>query len=65
MKAKNPQMFQFLEQAQKNQSNPMDLLKQITKDYTPEQKKGLFEKAKQFGIPENVLKQTKSEIGDK
>lgn len=59
---RNPQMFQMLEQAQKNQNNPMDMLKEITKDYTPEQMNNLFEKAKQFGISDDVLKQTQKGI---
>lgn len=55
-------MFQLLEQAQKNQNNPMDMLKEVTKNYTPEQMSGLFEKAKQFGVPDDVLKQAQNEI---
>jgi len=58
-------MFQFLNQAQKNQSNPMDLLKQATKNYTPEQMNSLFERAKQFGVPDEVLKQAKDGINIK
>jgi hypothetical protein len=58
-------MFQFLEQAQKNQNNPMDILKQVTKNYSPEQKNMLFERAKQFGIPEDVLKQAQDGINAK
>ena len=58
-------MFQFLEQAQKNQNNPMELLKQVTKDYTPEQRNNLFAKAKQFGIPEDVLNKAQNEIETK
>jgi len=55
-------MFQMVEQAQKNKSNPMDMLKQVTKDYSPEQLNGLFERAKQFGVPEETLKQAKEGI---
>lgn len=55
VRARNPQAFQFLEQAQRNQSNPMDLLKQITNGYTPEQMSGLLNKAKQFGISDEQL----------
>lgn len=55
-------MFQMVEQAQKNKSNPMDMLKQVTKDYSPEQLNGLFERAKQFGVPEETLKQAKDGI---
>lgn len=55
-------MFQMLEQAQKNQNNPMDMLKEITKDYTPEQKNNLIKRAKQFGISNDILEQAQSEI---
>lgn len=54
---KQPQMFQFLEQARKNNNNPMELLKQVTQNYSPEQINGLFERAKQFGVPNDVLEQ--------
>ena len=30
-------MFQFLEQARKNNSNPQEIFKEITKNYKPEQ----------------------------
>jgi len=33
----------------------MDLLKQITNGYTPEQMSGLLNKAKQFGISDEQL----------
>lgn len=59
MKAKNPQLFKFLEQARANQSNPEELFKQITNKYTPEQKNALFEKAKQFGIGDDVINKLK------
>ena len=59
---KNPQMFQVVEQAQKNQNNPLELLKQVTKNYTPEQMNGLFEKAKQFGVSDDMIKKTQEEI---
>jgi hypothetical protein len=43
----------------------MDLLKQATKNYTPEQMNSLFERAKQFGVPDEVLKQAKDGINIK
>lgn len=55
-------MFQVVEQAQKNQNNPLELLKQVTKNYTPEQINGLFEKAKQFGVSDDMIKKTQEEI---
>ena len=52
-------MFQFIEQAKKNNNNPQELFKEITKGYKPEQMEQLYNKAKMMGIPENVLKQIK------
>ena len=65
MKARNPQMFQFLEQARKNNNDPINLLKDITKNYTPEQYNGLFDKAKQFGISDEKIKEIKDGINIK
>ena len=58
-------MFQVLEQAQKNQNNPIDMLKDVTKNYTPEQINGLFEQAKRFGVPDDVLQQAQNKIKEK
>jgi len=52
-------MFQFVEQAQKNKSNPQELFKEITKDYKPEQMNMIFDKAKQFGVSEDIINQLK------
>lgn len=62
LKMKQPQMFQLVEQARKNNNNPMELLKQVTQNYTPEQINGLFERAKQFGVPDKVLQEAQAEI---
>ena len=59
MKAKNPQMFKFIEQARKNKDNPQELFKEITKGYKPEQMEKIYSQAKQMGIPDDVLKQIK------
>lgn len=59
---KQPQMFQLVEQARKSNNNPMELLKQVTQNYTPEQINGLFERAKQFGVPDKVLQEAQAEI---
>ena len=52
-------MFQFLEQAQKNQSNPQELFKEVTKNYKPEQMEQIFNKARQFGIGDDVIDKLK------
>lgn len=48
-------MYKMLEQAQKNKNDPTELFKQITKDYKPEQMEQIFNQAKQFGIPEEII----------
>lgn len=53
-------MFQMVEQAQKSNGNPMDFFKQITTNYTPEQMNSLFARAKQMGIPDEVLQQVQN-----
>lgn len=58
-------MFQLIKQMQENRNNPMDVLKQITKNYSPEQMNGLFEKSKQFGVPDETIQQIKQEIEKK
>lgn len=52
-------MFQFLEQAQKNKSNPQEIFKQVTKNYKPEQMENLFNRARQFGIGDDVINKLK------
>lgn len=59
LKMRNPQMFQFIEQAQKNKSNPQELFKEITKNYKPEQIENIFNRAKQFGISDDVINKLK------
>lgn len=54
---KNPQMFQLIEQARKNQSNPMELFKQITQGRTPEQMEAFYKKAEEMGVPSDVINQ--------
>ena len=54
-------MFQLVEQARKNQSNPMEMFRNVTKNYTPEQMDNLINRARQFGIPEEVLQKVQSQ----
>lgn len=53
-------MFKLLEQAQKNQSNPQELFKEVTKNYKPQQMERIFNQARQFGISDDVINQLKS-----
>ena len=52
-------MFQMIEQAQKNQSNPQEIFKEITKNYKPEQIEQIFNKAEQFGIGDDIINKLK------
>ena len=52
-------MFQFLEQAQKNKSNPEEIFKEVTKGYKPEQMDMIFNKARQFGIGDDIISKLK------
>lgn len=52
-------MFQMINQAQKNQSNPTELFKDITKNYKPEQMDMIFNKARQFGVSDEVINKLK------
>ncbi len=52
-------MFQFIEQAQKNKSNPEELFKQVTKNYNSEQMEQIFKQAKQFGISDEIINKLK------
>ena len=58
-------MFQMIEQARKNNGNPVDLFKQVTNKYTPEQLDNLFSKAKQMGVPDEYINQIKDGISTK
>lgn len=52
-------MFQFLNQAQKNKSNPEELFKEVTKNYKPEQMENIFNRARQFGIGDDIINKLK------
>ena len=55
-KKKNPQMFQMIELARQNQNNPMEIFKQVTQKYSPQQMEQLYANARKFGIPEIMIK---------
>lgn len=54
---KNPQAYQFINQAMQNGGNPNAIINQMMKNTTPEQKQNLIQQAKQYGVPDNYLKQ--------
>lgn len=57
LQAKNPQMFQMINQARNSGKNPQDLLKQMMGNASPEQKQQVLSQAHNMGIPDNILAQ--------
>lgn len=53
----NPQGFNFVNTAMKNGGNPNLIAKQILNQATPEQRQGLLNSVKPFGITENYFNQ--------
>lgn len=59
LKMRNPQAFQTVEKAMQNQSNPIDLFRQITEKNTPEQMEAFYKKVEQMGFSPDVINQLK------
>lgn len=55
-------MFQMLEQANQSQGNPMDLLKQVTGNYTPQQMQNFYMVAQNMGFPNEILTEIQSQM---
>ena len=62
LRQRQPQMFQFLEQARQNQSSPIDLLKQVTGNYTPQQLQNFYITAQRMGFPDYVLTEIQNQM---
>jgi len=52
---RNPQAFQMISQAQKNQNNPNEMINGIIKNYKPEQIANFKKYANGFGISNEEL----------
>lgn len=62
LQQRNPQMFQMLEQVKQNDSNPIDLLKQVTGNYTPQQMQNFYMIAQNMGFPNEVLSEIQNQM---
>ena len=60
LKAKNPQMFNMVNQAMQNKNNPMELLKQVTNNFDDKTRNNFFSQAKQMGFSEDLLNQVQN-----
>ena len=57
LQAKNPQAYNLIAEARNNGTNPMNMLQQVMKGSTPEQKEALIKQAKQYNVPNEILYQ--------
>lgn len=62
LKIKSPQVLQNFEAMKQNNSNPMEILNQITGGFSKEQMQGFMTFAKNFGIPNDMLSQIQNGI---
>ena len=54
LKTRNPQKANQVQSLMNNNGNPMELLKEITKDKTPEQMESFYNYIKQLGFNNDV-----------
>lgn len=57
LQSRNPQMFQMINQAKNNGTNPQDMLKQMVGNSNPEQMQNIIQQAKSMGCPDDILNQ--------
>lgn len=57
LQSKNPQMFQMINTARNNGTNPQDMLKQMMGNVNPQQMQNIMQQAKSMGCPDNILSQ--------
>ena len=55
IKAKNPQVYQKVQELIQNQNNPQEFLNEITSHYTPEQKEQFIKFANGYGVTNEQL----------
>ena len=57
VQSQNPQAFQMVNQAINSGANPMQFMKQVMGNVSPQQMQDIMVQAKQFGVPDEVLQQ--------
>jgi len=62
VKAKNPQAFRRIEQLMQNQSNPIEIFKQVTNGYSNEQMNNFYNQAKNMGFSDDLINQLKNGV---
>lgn len=62
VKAKNPQAFRRIEQLMQNQSNPIEIFKQVTNGYSNEQMNNFYNQARNMGFSDDLINQLKNGV---
>ena len=62
LRQRQPQQYQVLQQMIQSKGNPMDLLKQVVGNYTPEQLQNFYITAQRMGVPNDVLSQIQNQL---
>lgn len=62
MKAKNPQAFRRIEQLMQNQSNPIEIFKQVTNGYSNDQMNNFYNQARNMGFSDDLINQLKNGV---
>lgn len=62
MKIKNPQAFRRIEQLMQNQSNPIEIFKQVTNGYSNDQMNNFYNQAKNMGFSDDLINQLKNGV---
>ena len=57
IQSQNPQAFQMINQAMNSGTNPLQFMKQVMGNVSPQQMQDIMTQAKQFGVPDQVLQQ--------
>lgn len=62
MKIKNPQAFRRIEQLMQNQSNPIEIFKQVTNGYSNDQMNNFYNQARNMGFSDDLINQLKNGV---
>lgn len=57
MKARNPQGYNAIMEAQQKGVSPQEMVKQMMQNAPPEQTQQILNQAKYLGVPDNVIQQ--------
>ena len=55
-------MFKMVEQARQNKNNPMEMFRQVTSKYSPEQMETFYKQAERMGFSPDLIDQVKKGI---